>query len=151
MSRARAHPCRDAGCEARPSRTLSQASSQPARRLYRILAEQHGNEREFNTAWPAAVAAATAGLDRDERLAWTRAFDATRQEWEACWYRHGPVLQLASPGDNSRDHRTRSRRPSHRGDRFYPRPGDGVRSQRRPGDHAGERAALSECHERSGA
>ena len=102
MSRARAHPCRDAGCEARPSRTLSQASSQPARRLYRILAEQHGNEREFNTAWPAAVAAATAGLDRDERLAWTRAFDATRQEWEACWYRHGPVLQLASPGDNLR-------------------------------------------------
>ena len=95
MSRARAHPCHDAGCEARPSRTLSQASSQPVRRLCRILAEQRDNGREFNTAWPAAVAAAIAGLDHDERLAWARAFDATRKEWKACWCRQGPVLQLS--------------------------------------------------------
>ena len=77
MSRAQAHPCRDGGCNARPSVTLSHASPQPARRLRRVLAEQRENRKEFNTAWPAAVAAATAGLDHDERLAWARAFDAT--------------------------------------------------------------------------
>jgi hypothetical protein len=99
MSRAQAHPCRDGGCEARPSVTLSHASPQPARRLRRVLAEQRENRKEFNTAWPAAVAAATAGLDHDERLAWARAFDATRQEWEACWHRQGPALRLATPDD----------------------------------------------------
>jgi hypothetical protein len=99
MSRAQAHPFRDGGREATPSRTPSQVSPQPARRLRRILAEQRGNGREFNTAVPAAVAAAIAGLDHDKRLAWARAFDATRQEWEACWHREGPAPQLATPDD----------------------------------------------------
>jgi hypothetical protein len=79
--------------------TRSQAGPQPARRLRRILAEQRDDRKEFNTAWPAVVAAATAGLDHDERLAWARAFDATRQEWDACWHRRGPALRLATPDD----------------------------------------------------
>ena len=59
--------------------TLPRASPRPARRLRRTLAEQRANGKEFNSAWPAAVAGATAGLDHDERLAWARAFDATRR------------------------------------------------------------------------
>ena len=58
------------GCEVRPSMTLPRASPRPARRLRRILAEQRANGKEFNAAWPAAVAGATVGLDRDERLGW---------------------------------------------------------------------------------
>ena len=79
--------------------TLSHASPQPARRLRLILAEQRDNRNEFNTAWRAAVIDATAALDGEERLAWVRAFDATRQEWEACWHRQGPALRLATPDD----------------------------------------------------
>ena len=78
---------------------MARPRASPARRLRRILAEQRANGKEFNAAWPAAVAGATVGLDRDERLAWARAFDATRQEWEACWYRRGPALHLATPDD----------------------------------------------------
>ena len=86
--------------------TLPRASPQPARRLRRTLAEQRANGKEFNTAWPAAVAGATAGLDHDERLAWARAFDATRQEWEACWHRQGPALRPCHPGRlNGGNHR----------------------------------------------
>ena len=83
----------------RPSVTLPRASPRPARRLGRILAEQRADGTEFNTAWPAAVGGAIAGLDRVERVAWARAFDATRQEWEACWHRQGPALHLATPED----------------------------------------------------
>ena len=56
------------GCEARPSMTLPGASPQPARRLGRILAEQRADGKEFNAAWPAAVAGATAGLERRRAL-----------------------------------------------------------------------------------
>ena len=79
--------------------TLPRASPRPARCLRRILAEQRANGKEFNAAWPATVAGATAGLDRDECLAWARAFDATRREWEACWHRQGSALHLAIPDD----------------------------------------------------
>ena len=99
MSRAQAHPCRDGGCDARPSVTLSHASPKPARRLRRVLAEQRENRKEFNTAWPAAVAAATAGLDHDEHLAWARAFDATAAGVGGLMASSRPAPRLATPDD----------------------------------------------------